>query len=106
MIYKYNFALSQSLHQTVDFVTRIPDRADHSPSLIDLFLTSNPTICQTSSSSALGKSDHVVVNIQINLCTKAAQESPYHRTVYSYDRGDWDSFRDFLRDVPWPEVFK
>ena len=102
----YNFALSQSLHQAVDFVTRIPDRADHSPSLIDLFLTSNPTICQTSSSSALGKSDHVVVNIQINLCTKAAQESPYHRTVYSYDRGDWDSFRDFLRDVPWPEVFK
>ena len=28
----YNFALSQSLHQTVDFVTRIPDRVDHSPS--------------------------------------------------------------------------
>ena len=105
-IHTHNFAISQSLHQTVDFVTRIPDRDDHSPSLLDLFLTSNPTICQTSSSSALGKSDHVVVNIQISLNTKAAQESPFHRTLYSYDRGDWDSFRDFLRDVPWPDVFK
>ena len=105
-IHSHNFAISQSLHQTVDFITRIPDRDDHSPSLLDLFLTSNPTICQTSSSSALGKSDHVVVNIQISLNTKAAQESPFHRTLYSYDRGDWDSFRDFLRDVPWPDVFK
>ena len=105
-IHSHNFAISQSLHQTVDFITRIPDRDDHSPSLLDLFLTSNPTICQTSSSSALGKSDHVVVNIQISLNTKAAQESPFHRTLYSYDRGDWGSFRDFLRDVPWPDVFK
>ena len=102
----HNFALSQSLHQTVNFVTRFPDREDQSPSLLDLFLTSNPTICQTSSSSALGKSDHVVVNIQINLSVKDAQESPFHRTLYSYDRGDWDSFRDFLCDVPWPDVFK
>ena len=105
-IHVRNFAISQSLHQTVDFVTRIPDRDDHSPSLLDLFLTSNPTICQTSSSSALGKSDHVVVNILVNLNTKAAQESPFHRTLYSYDRGDWDSFRDFLRDAPWSDVFK
>ena len=102
----FNFAVSQGLHQTVDFFTRIPDRDDHSPSLLDLFLTSNPSICETSSSGPLGKSDHVVVNMQISLSTKGAPEPPYHRTLFSYDRGDWDSFRDFLRDVTWIEVFK
>uniref|UniRef100_T2M7Y8 Man(5)GlcNAc(2)-PP-dolichol translocation protein RFT1 n=1 Tax=Hydra vulgaris TaxID=6087 RepID=T2M7Y8_HYDVU len=31
--------------------------------------------------------------------------SPYHRTTYYYPKADWDSFRDFLRDGPWANVF-
>ena len=31
---------------------------------------------------------------------------PYHRTVYSYNKADWDGFRDLLRDVPWVNIFK
>ena len=101
----YNFSLSQSLTQLVDFPTRFPDRDDHRPSLLDLFLTSNPNICNISCLSPLGNSDHAVVNVDISLSSKAAQESPVHRTLYSYHQGDWDSFRDFLRDIPWNVVF-
>ena len=101
----FNFAISQNLAQTVDFPTRFPDRDDQSPSLLDLFLSSNPAICKTSPLSPLGNSDHGIVCLDIALCTKSAQESPFHRTLFSYERGDWDSFRDFIRDAPWNEVF-
>ena len=100
-----NFAISQNLTQTVDFPTRFPDRDDQSPSLLDLFLSSNPDICMTSPRSSLGNSDHCIVWLDIALCSKSAQESPFHRTLFSYEKGDWDSFRDFIRDAPWNEVF-
>lgn len=100
-----NFAISQNLTQTVDFPTRFPDRDDQSPTLLDLFLSSNPAICMTSPLSPLGNSDHGIVWLDIALCTKSSQESPFHRTLFSYEKGDWDSFRDFIRDAPWNEVF-
>ena len=101
----YNFSISQSLTQIVDFPTRFPDRDDHNPHLLDLFLTSNPTICKPSVLSPLGNSDHAVVQIDISSNFKPAPEAPFHRTLYSYHRGDWDSFRDLLRDIPWQSVF-
>ena len=104
-IYTYNFALSHSLHQIIEFPTRFPDRSDQSPSLIDLFLSSNPDICNASSEAPLGNSDHVVISVLVSLNCKAAHEKSYHRTLLSYEQGDWDSFRDFLRDVPWSDVF-
>jgi len=96
----FNFAISQSLTQLVDFPTRFPDRSDHNPSLLDLFLSSHPDICRVSSSSPLGKSDHAVGNVEINLNVPGASDSPRHRTLYSFEHGDWDSFRDFVRDIP------
>ena len=104
-IQTYNFAISQSLTQIVNFPTRIPDRVDHRPSLLDLFLTSNPDICSISGSAPLGKSDHVVVSVDVSLNSRSIQEPPVHRTRYSYHAGDWDSFRDFLRDIPKDSIF-
>ena len=73
-IVAYNFSLSQSLTQLVDFPTRFPDRDDQTPSLLDLFLSSNPNVCNASVLSRLGNSDHAVVNVDISLSSKAAQE--------------------------------
>ena len=28
----------------------------------------------------------------------------FHRIAYDYSRGDWDGFRDHLRDVPWENI--
>ena len=95
----YNFSLSQSLTQLVDFPTRFPDRDDQTPSLLDLFLSFSPNVCNASILSPLGNLDHAVINVDISLSSKAAQESPVHRMLYSYHQGDLDSFRDFLCDI-------
>ena len=91
------FAMSQDLTQIVDFPTRIPDRDDHQPYLLDLLLFSNPDLhCCFSPSST----DHMVVSVDVKFVVKSTNEHPYHRTVYSYSKADWDGLRDHLRDVP------
>ena len=102
----HDFALAHDLTQIVGFPTHIPDREDHHPYLLDLFLCSNPDSCSVSSHPPLGKSDHVVVGVDVNYLVKANNEHPYHRTVYSYNKADWDGFRDLLRNVPWVDIFK
>ena len=51
----YNLSISNELTQVVNFPTRIPDRDCHSPALLNLFLSSDASICST-----MGNSDHVV----------------------------------------------
>ena len=36
---------------------------------------------------------------------KSTNEHPYHHTVYSYSKADWDGLRDHLRDAPWLDIF-
>ena len=43
----YNFCISNDLTQIVSFPTRIPDCDSHSPALLDLFLSSDASICST-----------------------------------------------------------
>ena len=58
----HNFAVSQNLSQIIDFPTRIPDVEDH---FLDLFLTSTPELCQHYQNAPLGRSDHLVVSVNI-----------------------------------------
>ena len=43
----YNFSISNDLTQIVNFPTRIPDCDSHSPALLDLFISSDASICST-----------------------------------------------------------
>ena len=43
----YNFSISNDLTQMVNFPTRIPDCDSHSPALLDLFISSDASICST-----------------------------------------------------------
>ena len=56
----YNFSISNYFNQMVNFPTRIQDCDSHSPTLLDLFLSSDATICSTIASPPLRNSDHVV----------------------------------------------
>ena len=89
----------------VNFPTRIPDCDSHSPALLDLFLSSDASICSTMAFAPLGTSDHVV-SVSIDFPTNSQQNAPFHRTAYDYSRADWDCLRDHLRDVPWEDIFK
>ena len=90
----------------VDFPTRIPDCDSHSPALLDLFISSDASICSTMDFPPLGNSDHVVVSVSIDFQTKPQQDAPFNPIAYDYSRADWDGLRDHLRDVPWEDIFK
>ncbi|XP_065680992.1 uncharacterized protein LOC136094820 [Hydra vulgaris] len=102
----HNFCLSQSLTQIVNFPTRFPDNPNYLPSLLDLCLVSNPSQCSVSPHSPLGGSDHGLVSLKLLPLSSLPSESPYHCTSYNYLKADWDTFRDFLCDGPWIEIFR
>ena len=83
----------------VNFATWIPDSDSHSPALLDLFISSDASICSTKAFPPLGNSDNVVVSV-------VQRDAPFHRIAYEYSRADWDGLRDHLRDVPWDDIFK
>ena len=102
----YNFSISNDLTQIVNFPTRIPDCDSHSPALLDLFLSSDASICSTMAFPPLGNSDHVAVSVSIDFPINSKQDTPFHRLDYDYSRADWDGLRDHLRDVPLEDIFK
>ena len=97
----YNFSISNDLTQIVNFPTRIPDCDSHSSALLDLFISSDASICSTMAFPPLGNSDHVVVSVSIDFPINSKQDTPFHRVAYDYSDADWDGLRDDLRDVPW-----
>ena len=99
----YNFSISNDFTQIVNFPTWIPDCDSHSPALLDLFLSSDASIC---SFPALGNSDHVVVSVSIDFPINSKQDTLFHHVAYDYSRADWDGLPDHLRDVPWEDIFK
>ena len=102
----YNFSISNDLTQMVDFPTRIPDCDSHSPALLDLFLSSDASICSTMAFPPLGNSDHVVISVSIDFPTNSQQDAPFHCIAYDYSCADWDGLCDHLRDVPREDIFK
>ena len=89
----------------VNFPTRIRDCDSHSPALLDLFLSSNASICSTKVFPPLGNSDHVV-SVSFDFPSNSQRDAPFHRIAYGYSRVDWDGLRDHLRDLPWEDIFK
>ena len=90
----------------VNFSTQIPDCDSYSPALLDLFISSDASICSTMAFPPLGNSDHVVVSVSIDFPSNSQRDAPFHRIAYDYSRADWDGLRDHLRDVPWEDIFK
>ena len=102
----YNFSISTDLTQMVSFPTRIPDCDSHSPALLDLFISSDASICSTMAFTLLGNVDHVVVLVSIDFPSHSQWDVLFHCIAYDYSCTDWDDLRDHLRDVPWENIFK
>ena len=90
----YNFSISNDLTQMVNFPTRIPDCDSHSTALLDLFLSSDASICSTMVFPPLGNSDHVAVSVSIDFPTNSQWDAPFHHIAYDYSRADWNGLRD------------
>ena len=76
----------------VNFPTRIPDCDSHSPALLDLFLTSDASICSTMAFLPLQNPDHVVVSFSIDF--NSQWDAPFHHMAYDYSRANWDGLCD------------
>ena len=90
----------------VNFPTRISDCRCLSPTLLDLFLSSDASICFTMAFPSLENFSHLVVSVSIDFPINSKQDTPFHRIAYDYSRADWDGLCDHLRDVPWEDIFK
>ena len=84
----------------VNFPTWIPDRDSHSPALLDLFISSDTSICSTMAFPPLGNSHHKVVSVSIDFPSYSQQDAPFHHIAYVY------SYANHLRHVPWEDIFK
>ena len=102
----YNFSISNDLTQIVSFPTRISDCDSHSPALLNLFISSDASICSTMAFPPLGYSDHVVVSVSTDFPINSKQDTPFHCMAYDYSRADWDGLHDHLRNVLWEDIFK
>ena len=72
----------------VNFSTRTQDCDSHSPALLDLFLSSDTSICSAMAFTPLGKSDHVVVSISIDFPSYSQLNARFHRIAYDDSRAN------------------
>ena len=77
----YNVSISNDLTQMFNFPTWIPDCDSHSLALLDLFRSSDASICSAMVFPPLGNSDHVVVSVSIDLPTNSQQDAPFHHVA-------------------------
>ena len=80
----YNFSVSNGLNQMV----------------LDLFLSSDASICSTMAFPPLTNSDHVV-SVSIEFSWNSKQDVPFHGIAYTYFRLDWNCLPCHWRNVPW-----
>ena len=83
----YNFSISSDLTQMVNFPTRIPDCDSHSHALLDLFISSDASICSKMAFLPLGNSD-VVVSVSNVFPSNSQRDASFHRIAYDYSRAD------------------
>ena len=68
--------------------TQILDYDSHSPALLDLFISSDASICSRMVFPPLGNSDHVAVSASIDFPSYSQRDASFHRIAYDYFRAD------------------
>ena len=98
--------ISNYLTQMVNFPTQIPDCDSHSPALLDLFLSSDTSICSKMDFPPLENSDHVVVSVSIDFSSNSQRDAPFQCIVYDYSCAVYDGLCDHLIEISWENIFE
>ena len=48
----------------------------------------------------------MVVSVSIDFPLNSKRDALFHRIAYDYSSADWDGLRDYLRDVPYEDIFR
>ena len=83
----YNYSISNDLIEMVNFPTQISDCDSHSPALLDLFHSSDTSICSTMAFPPLGNSYHVAVSISIDFLSYSKWDTLFYCIAYDYHYG-------------------
>ena len=81
------FLTQMTLLRELTFLIR-SQTDSHSLALLDLFISSDTSICSTMAFPPLGNSDHVV-SVSIDFPTNSQQDAPFHHIAYDYSHADW-----------------
>ena len=73
---------------------------------MNLFTSSDTSICSTVAFPLLGNSNHVVASVSIDFLSNSKWDGLFHCIAYDYSHSDWDGLQDHLRDVSWEDIFK
>ena len=68
----------------VNFTNQIPECNLQSPALLDLFISSDTSICSTIAFSPLGNFDHAFVLLSIDFPSNSKQYALFHRIACDY----------------------
>ena len=74
--------------------------------LLDLFFSSDASICSTIAFPPSRNYLHVFVSVSIDFTSNSKQDATLHHIADDYSRADSDSPCNYLRDVPWMEIFE
>jgi hypothetical protein len=92
-----------SLHQLITEPTYV---TEHSLSLLDLILVSNPfSVLFTDVDAPLLEQVRYHLPVIGLLHHSSKPSTSYKRKIYLYDKGDFDSYRKQLTDVDWETMF-
>ena len=72
----------------VNFPTQISDCDSHSPGLLDLFLSSDASICSKMAFPPLGNL------VSIDILSNSKQDALFHCIAYDYSCAGWDCLCD------------
>ena len=89
----------------VNLPDQVPDCDSQSPTLLDLFISSDASICSIMAFPPLGNSDHVV-SVSIEFPSNSKRDAPFYCIACDYSLADWNGLCDHLRDFPWKDIFK
>ena len=99
-----NVKLSNSLIDLMNdlALTQVVDHPTRKDSILDLFLTSNPTLVNrfTTTPPLTAKADHDIVCIDLNTRLHLPQQSP--NTRYLYNKADWEGMKKKMASYRLP----
>ena len=72
----------------VNVPTKIRDCDSNNPTLLDLFLSSDPSICSTEAFPPSGNYNQIVVSISLDFPSNSKTDAPFYPTSYYYSRVD------------------
>ena len=96
------FSITNEMEQIIHHPTRVPDRHDQTPNILDLCFTSNPSLYSYSISAPLGSSDHKLISLNSSHASPPPIP-PTDRHLWFYDQARKDDIRTHLLDFPFDD---